>query len=388
MPQMALPVLFKEISEELNLSLVQIGTVWGILPLGALSVVLIGGMLGDRFGAKYVLGVAALLAGVVGALRGMAGNFATLALTMFLCGIPTSVIATNVPKTVGTWFPGRRLALAQGIVTLGMALGFSIGAMISATVLSPLLGGWRNVIFLYSALSIVIGILWLLTRSQPSKFGLSSSHRITAPFRQGLSQVVRLKGVWLLAIILMGHVACVQGMLGYLPFYLREIGWTATNTDSTVACFHGASMIAAIPMALLSNRIGSRKIVILVAMLMTAIGVGLLSVVGGTMVCFSVIIAGIVRDGFMAVFMTALIETEGVGAIHAGTAMGLIHTMARLGSFGSPPIGNSLATINSGLPFIFWAGFAVMALVCACFLKETGRRGGGIEGQSWRASDD
>jgi MFS family permease len=379
MPEMAMPVLFKEISEELNLSLVQIGTVWGIYPLGALSVVLIGGMLGDRFAAKYVLGIAALLAGVIGALRGISGSFATLTATMFLFGIPTSVIATNVAKTVGMWFPGPRLALAQGVAALGMALGFFLGAMISATVLSPFLGGWRNVLFLYSALSIAIGIIWLLTRSQPSQIQSLSRHVSPVPFHQVLSQVARLKGVWLLALILLGHVACVQGMLGYLPLHLREIGWTAASADGAAASFHVASMIAAIPMALLSNRLGSRKIVILVAMLMTTIGVSLLSVVGGTMVCLSVILAGIVRDGFMAVLMTALIETEGVGTIHAGTALGLTITISRLGSFISPPIGNSLANVNPGYPFIFWAAFAFMALVGSCFLKETGQRGRRIE---------
>lgn len=52
MPMMSLPVLFKEISEDLNLSLVQVGMLWGMIPLAGLFVVLIGGLLGDRFGGK------------------------------------------------------------------------------------------------------------------------------------------------------------------------------------------------------------------------------------------------------------------------------------------------------------------------------------------------
>ena len=55
MPTMCMPVLFKEISEDLNLNIVQIGVVWGIVPLAGIFVVLFGGMLSDRFGAKRVL---------------------------------------------------------------------------------------------------------------------------------------------------------------------------------------------------------------------------------------------------------------------------------------------------------------------------------------------
>jgi len=376
MPMMCMPVLFKEISEDLGLNLVQIGTVWGMAALAGIFVALIGGLLGDRFGVKSVLSVACFLAGLAGALRGLSVDFITLAATMFLFGFMTAIIPVNVHKACGVWFPGRQLGLANGVVSMGMAVGFTVGAMISATILSPLLGGWRNVMFLYGAISIAISIFWLLTRSESSQVELSASYASTVPFRQALSRIVRIRSVWLLGFILLGQMSCVQGMLGYLPLYLREIGWTAASADGTLAAFNGTSMMAVIPIALLSDRLGSRKAVLFVATLMTAIGVGLLSVAGGTMVWASVIIAGIVRDGFMAVLMTMIIETEGVGAAYAGTAMGLVSTLSRPGGLVSPPIGNSLANINLGLPFIFWAALATAALFGFYFVKEAGGRRG------------
>ncbi len=373
MPMMSMPVLFKEISEDLNLSLVQLGTIWGMLGLGAIFVVLIGGLLGDRFGAKRVLSVACVLAGLAGALRGLSGSFITLAASTFVFGLLSMVIPPVVHKTCGVWFSGRRLGLANGVVAMGMALGFTLGAMTSATVLSPLLGGWRNVMFLYGAISIAVSVLWLLTRGEPSQVGSSASNASTVPFRQSLSRVVRIRGVWLLGFLLLGQLSCVQGVLGYLPLYLQEIGWTVASADGALAAFNGVSMIAVIPIALLSDRLGLRKVVLFAATLMTAIGVGLLSVVGGTMVWVSVIIAGVVRDGFMAVLMTMIMETEGVGATYAGTAIGLVLTLSHLGMVASPPIGNSLADVNLSLPFIFWAALATAALFVFYFVKETGR---------------
>ena len=129
---------------------------------------------------------------------------------MFLFGIPTAIIPIIVTKSVGTWFQGHRLALAQGILTMSMALGFTLGTLLSATAFSPLLGSWRNVMFIYGAISIAISIPWFLTRSVPSDVELSAADVRTLPFRQAILHVFRIRGVWLLAIVLLGHIACVQ----------------------------------------------------------------------------------------------------------------------------------------------------------------------------------
>jgi MFS family permease len=98
----------------------------------------------------------------------------------------------------------------------------------------------------------------------------------------------------------------------------------------------------------------------------------LLSVVDGMVVWLAVGLAGLVRDGFMAVFMTIIIETEGVGAAYAGTAMGFVTILSAVGSLIAPPLGNSLAHIAPSWPFFLWAvlaGFGVMGLA---LVKEGG----------------
>lgn len=374
MPTMSMPVLFDEISKDLGLTLVQIGIIWGILPLGGIIFVLIGGMLGDRFGAKSVIGITCLLAGLTGAARGFSEDFVTLLITMFLFGVTSSTMIAVGPKAIGTWFQGRQLAIASSIGSISMAIGFTLGTFLSATVFSPLLGGWRNVLFTYGAISITLGLLWFLTHANPAKSESSDYPSTSLPFRQALLQVSRIKNIWILTIILLGHAGCVQGMLGYLPLYLRRSGWMAATADSATASFHLASLIATIPVALLSNKLASRKMIFYTTMLMTAIGVALLPVFSGSMVWLWVIIAGCFRDGFMAIFMTTLIETDGIGTRYAGTALGLISTFARLGEIISPPIGNSLGNINASLPFLFWSFLAVIALVATYFLKETAKR--------------
>ncbi len=87
----------------------------------------------------------------------------------------------------------------------------------------------------------------------------------------------------------------------------------------------------------------------------------------------AVVLAGFVRDGFMAIYMTAVVEVEGVGPRYAGTATGFVMVFASLGNLLAPPIGNTLADLGPGVPFWFWAGLALTALVILTLVPERER---------------
>ena len=362
-PSMCLPVLFKEISNDLHLSLVEVGLIWGIAALPGIVTSLAGGAVGDRFGPKRILSAGCLLVGVVGALRGLANNFTGLAAAVFLVGFLTPFVGMNVIKTCGIWFSSRQLGLANGVLSMGMALGFVIGSMASATVMSPWLGGWRNVLFFYGALTAALSIPWFFTRPAPALAGQRAAAASSGSLRQTLAHVVRIKNVWLLGLAILGIGGCIQGALGYIPLYLRGLGWSGVSADGALASFHTISMLCVIPIALWSDKLGSRKKVLIGAALMVTLGIGMLSVVNGVMVWVAVCLAGMVRDGFMAVFLTSVTETEGVGPAYAGTAAGLVMVFSSLGSLLAPPLGNSLASLGAGLPFILWAGLTVLGIV-------------------------
>jgi MFS family permease len=368
-----MPVLFSEIAEELDLSLVQIGTVWGATSAAGIIVIMFAGLIGDRFGSKYTLAIACFLAGIFGALRGLADGFISLAVTSVLFGLATQIIPINVIKTVSLWFQGRHLGMAQAFPPAGMGAGFMIGAMISATVLSPWLGGWRHVLFLIGFLSVLIGLLWFLTVREPNQTEASDSTS-TPPLRQSLSHTTHIKAVWLVAVAMLGFAGSADSLMGYLPLYLKGMGWIPASADGALAALNAASMLAAVPLLMLSDRLGLRKAVLLPSVAMSIIGTGLLSVVIGAPVWLLVIMVGLFRDMIFAMSMVMIIETKGIGPEYAGTAGGIILATARLGATCFAPLGNSFASIYPGLPFVFWAALAVLALVCFCFVGETGTR--------------
>ncbi|HEY77949.1 MAG TPA: MFS transporter [Dehalococcoidia bacterium] len=371
MPEMCMPVLFKEISEELRLNLVQIGTVWGIVPLGSVVFLFVGGVLCDRFGVKRAMGVACLLAGAAGAMRGLSGGFTSLVAFSFLFGIVASIIPVGVMKACRIWFTSRQLGFATGVIVTGGGIGAAIGSMVSATVLSPLLGGWRNVMFLYGAISVALGIIWLLTIKE-TKDARTTEYKNAVPARQAILHVLPIKAVWLIGFNLCAYVGSMKAIMGYIPLYLREIGWSAVSADGALTAFTLMTIIGAIPLTLLSDKLGRRKVVLFPAILIAIICSALLPIISGVFLWGVFVMLGVFHQVYIALTNTMVLEIEEVGVARAGMALGLALTLQRIGAFIASPIGNSLAVIDLGMPFVFWSILFVCGALILMFVKETG----------------
>ena len=120
---------------------------------------------------------------------------------------------------------------------------------------------------------------------------------------------------------------------------------------------------------ILSDRIGSRKICLFGAFAVGSIGVGLLSITHNELVWGIVIILSVFGIG-PPLITTLCLENKEIGAKYSATAIGLVIAICQIGGFGAPPLGNSLANISYGLPFIFWAALALLGFVAVGFIKE------------------
>jgi MFS family permease len=362
-----MPVLFSEIARKLDLDIVQIGVVWGFGSIAAIFSIPAAGFLADRFGTRRVLAIAVCLAGIFGALRGFADSFVSLTATSLLFGLVNEVLPVVVIKNTSLWFYGRGLGMAQGILTASVAGGMMAGSMFSATVLSPWLGGWEKVLFFYGAISFILGAIWFATVPEPARTADSAGTQ--SPLKS-LKYVLHHRNVWLIAIAMMAFAGSNKGIMGYLPLYLRDSGWSTAGADGALAVLNASGMMAAVPFTLLSDRLGLRKSILVPGILVTCIGIGLLWVVTGPAVWLLVIMAGVFHDMVWAIAATMIVETEGIGPAYAGMAVGLVHSFTRIGYTFSPPAGNSLVTLQPGLPYVFWAGLSLAALAIFLFARE------------------
>lgn len=368
-----MPPLFKEISEDLGLNLVQIGSVWGLSSLAGIFVSLLGGVLSDRFGIKRIMTVFCLLAGFTGALRGVGDGFLFLTLFVVLNGAVRLIIPVTITKTIGILFKGPRLGFAMGIGAMGMGLGLMLGTLLSATVLSPWLGGWRNVMFFLGGVSALVGVIWWFFGKEPEKETDTTGQPVVhVSVRQAVSELAKIKAVWVVAFALLFRVGCLQGMTGYIPLFLRNQGWVGASADATLSAFYAISTLCVVPLTMLSDKLRSRRKVLIPAAVVAVVCVGLLPLADTGGVWALMIINGIFMDGFMALAITTLVESEGVKPVYSGIAIGMVFTITQVGAVVAPPIGNFLEeTVMTGMAFYFWAALGVVSLIVLSLYRKT-----------------
>jgi predicted MFS family arabinose efflux permease len=373
--RMCMPVLFKQVSTNLNLNVVSLGTIWGLDPLAGVFVGLPGGLLVDRLGIKRTMIALCVLAGIFGALRGLANNFSGLAMATFLFGMMAAMLPVIAPKTTAVWFKKEQLGLTNALIYITWSIFAMAATMTSATVLSPWLGGWQNVLFVLSIPAVIIGVLWYFTGREPEKREIEINETVQVPFRQALARVIRIKEIWIIGLITLMLWGVNTGFNGYLPLYLRNIGWKPIEADSAMTALNGAYLMGNIPMVLLASRFTGYKMMLFFGIVITTISFGLLTVVNGTAIWPLLIICNFLRSGASAATNVLIFEVKGVGSTYGGTATGLVSSIGMAGAFLAPPIGNSFANISPSMPFLFWSGLVTLSLPLFIFLPRPERHG-------------
>lgn len=373
-PWTVMPVLFTSASEELHLSLGELGLLWSMMPIGTAIFALPGGLLGDRLGFARTIGVACFVVAAASVLRGLATNLATLSLFMFLSGASIALVFPTLQKT-GGMFPRREQGLATGLLVSGFLVGGVLATALSATVLMPLLGSWRNVLFAYSGLAALAGAIWLLMVKGPAENpkGLATVPAPKVSVRECVRVVFRVKDTWLLALGNMAVVGSFIALTGYLPTYLEQATQSKTMADTMSSTLFGASIVGAILVPTLADRLRASRAVLVAASFVAFAGIMAMPFAGAPLFWVLVPLAGASIQGAGTLVVTRIVQMKEVGFAYAGTALGLVGGLCNFGGFVMPAVGGPLAEVNQSWPFILWALLVLLGAGCFALLK-AGRR--------------
>ena len=374
MSSSCMPSLYGEINKDIPMTYAQWGTVWGIRSVPMVLFALIGGMSADRLGIRSVVGLAVVLMGVLGIGRAFVYDFGQLVLMMFLMGVSSSFLMPNLPKTLGHWFPSSELGFANGVLIAGVCVGSGSALMLSGVYLSPLVGGWRNLMWFYGVISIVLGMVWLvvvreggITSEDPNKPKEKFS------FRKALSVVIRVRDQWLLMASRFFIFGTLLAVIGFLPEVLVAKGMEPRLAHLSSSLIYYANIVGVIIIPILSDKVGLRKIFIWPFSLVGAlfvIALGVIDGIGSLVVCGML---GLIV-GFIPLMMTLPMEMEGIGPRYFGTALGLVGTIGNLGSFVAPILGGKIIDLTGreGDAFFFWGIMMIIGSLFIIPMKETG----------------
>ncbi|RPJ74187.1 MAG: MFS transporter, partial [Acidobacteria bacterium] len=151
---------------DLHLSQVQLGQIFSAFLIGYAVFQVPAGALGDRFGARLVLTVAAAVWGLTtvmtgalpGIVTGAAGTLTVLMIVRFLLGAAEAATYPVATSAVGVWMPASERVFANSLVIAGMALGSAVMPPVISRVMVA--SGWRAAFYATSILGFLIAGLW------------------------------------------------------------------------------------------------------------------------------------------------------------------------------------------------------------------------------------
>ncbi len=234
------------------------------------------GRLNDRFGPRLVAIVGGLFLGsgfLLMSLIGEVWQFYLVYGVIVAIGASTGVAVTTTPIR---WFIGRR-GLMSGIVNAGVGLG---------TVMMPPLANWLISTYNWRISYVVIGtgILVIVTlaaqflRRDPKQMGLSpygvgnARARSLNPNEHALAfgEAIRTAQFWILGAIISYHIFCVQIIMVHIAPHAIGLGISTAKAANIIAIIGGVNIAGRLLTGVISDRIGSKRVVIILFVIMPA----------------------------------------------------------------------------------------------------------------------
>ena len=359
----SLAPLIAPIKADLGIGNAEIGAVLGAWPLIYIFSALPCGMLIDRIGVRWGVAFGVALVAASGALRALAGDFATMFVAVFGLGGP--LISVGAPKVIATWFTGAERGLALGAYMTGPYLGGVIAFALTNAVAMPLAGGdWRAVLAAYAALVLVAGLIWLAITAHPTsrrierEMSASGDTRIAA-----FGELLRLPAVRLILTMTVFTFFFGHGLTNWLPEILRSGGMSPVEAGYWSAIPTMVAIGAALTIPRLA--VPARRMAIIASLLVCgALSALLIQASSDAVLAAGLVLQGLVRGTLGAIVILLLMETGAVGARRMGAAGGLYFSAGEVGGVLGPLTVGALADATGG----FTAALYLLSGVCVAVL--------------------
>ncbi len=165
--RMNITVAQQYIARDFHFTDTQIGSIFSAFLIGYSLFQIPGGVLGDKWGPRLVLGACGFGLAVTTALTGfLPGRFVSSTAAVlfvfigirFLLGIAQAPTYPVAMTAVSGWFPARRHALITSLIFTGSTLGSAFAPPLVAQLMIRF--GWRTTFYLAAILPLVVIFFW------------------------------------------------------------------------------------------------------------------------------------------------------------------------------------------------------------------------------------
>lgn len=343
-----------------------------VFPLVQVLFTMPAGMIIDKKGFKYGVGIGALFTGIFATLRLVSpDSFTVLLISQIGISIGQPFVLNGVTKLAVTWFPQKEEATAVGLGSMALFIGMMVGLGATPALVHSL--SYETMLIIYAAMGI-LGILlfFSLVKPQPATppREIEAQEEITG--WQGIKHILKMRDFVILGFIALIGIGVFNGLATWLEKMLNElhqISMTDAGTISAILILSG--MIGCIIIPMVSDKIIRRKPFLILASVIGAASIVALMLSKGY--AFNVV-NGIILGFFLisALPIMLTMSAEITGARFAGISVGYLQLLGNAAAVLIVPIMEFVrgSTGQWILPLAFIAALLGINFILSIVIRE------------------
>jgi MFS family permease len=362
------------IEKNLGISAMSTGYLAMIFPLVYLVLSLPAGMLIDRKGFKFGIGIGALFTGVFSLFRLVApSSYPVLLVSQLGIAIGQPFVLNGITKLVVTWFPRKEEGTAVGLGSLALFIGMIVGLGLTPFWVES--RGFNSMMLVYSLMGVLGSLLFfILARSQPPSPS-REPEEAGISLRTGIRSVLHYRDFLMLGGVALIGIGVFNGLATWIEKILNElhnIPMVDAGTISAVLIFSG--MLGCVIIPIISDRFQKRKPFLMLAPLVGAICMVILifqDSFNGNLV--NGIILGFFLLSALPIMLTMSIEITGEKL--AGISVAYLQLLGNGAAVIIVPVMEILHGMNGqhAVSLCFLAILLVVGFLLATRIRETGK---------------
>lgn len=219
----------------------------------------------DTYGFKPTVSIGAVMMGVFGVLRGLAGANYTLVLwSTFGIAASQPFLLNTWTKVPANWFAMEERATAVGIVTLGSLVGTALGMVVTPILTESM--SIPTVQLIYGSIAAFSAVLFIIfSRENPPTQPCPPGMEVRALMLDGLKHALTVKAFWFTLMISFIGLGIFNGITTWIENIIRPRGFTPTDAGTLGALMIVGGVIGAVVIPALSDKQRKRQFYLYIA---------------------------------------------------------------------------------------------------------------------------
>ena len=213
----------------------------------------------DTYGFRLAVSIGAVLMGVFGIVRGLAGaNYTLVLLSTIGVAIAQPFLLNAWTKVPAQWFSIEERATAVGLVTLANLVGTALGMLLTPILTETL--PIPTVQLIYGGIAAFSAVLFLIfAREKPASPPCPPGQEVRSLMVDGLKHALTVKNFWLYLFVSFIGMGIFNGITTWVENIIRPRHFTPTDAGTLGALMLVGGVLGAVIIPPFSDKQHKRK---------------------------------------------------------------------------------------------------------------------------------